>query len=311
MKYDNGSYTSIAEEFTNNKHGFNQLVKWVRKHATKDFPICYVMEPTGVYYEALALHLNRLNFMVHVVPGQRVKNFAMSEGIRTKTDMVDATVIARLGCNKRDLREWHAPNSTILNIRSMCRFRNMLIKQLSMLSNCFEALTESPLTTENLRNQCSSARSSIERSIKNLEAEIQAEVNKDEKFKSMVQLASSIPSVGELTATVILAETDCFSEFYNQRQLISFAGMDVVARQSGSCDPRRHISKKGSVAIRAILYNNAMSAVHNNPRITEFFKRVKASNPAGKVAMVAVMRKLLIWIYAICKSGIPYDPEYK
>ena len=85
MLDDEGRSTpSIA--FNNNKTGFNQLVRWARKEAFGEYPLCFVMEPTGVYYEELASHLVKLGYTVHVVPAKRVKSFAESEGCKTKTD---------------------------------------------------------------------------------------------------------------------------------------------------------------------------------------------------------------------------------
>ena len=89
-----------------------------------------------------------------------------------------------------------------------------------------------------------------------------------------------------------------------------FAGLDVVARQSGPQDPKRHISKKGNSTIRSMLYICAMSAIRFNPKMREFYDRIKKSNPSGKVALVAVMRKLLILMYSVCKSKKPYYPEH-
>ncbi len=53
-----------------------------------------------------------------------------------------------------------------------------------------------------------------------------------------------------------------------------------------------------------------MSAIRFNPKMREFYDRIKKSNPSGKVALVAVMRKLLIYMYSVCKSKKPYDPEH-
>lgn len=90
-------------EFPNNKTGFNQLVKWSRKEALKEYPITFQMEPTGVYYEALAYHLYKICKTVYVVLPNKARDFCNYEGIKTKTDDMDSRCLALLGCKNRKL----------------------------------------------------------------------------------------------------------------------------------------------------------------------------------------------------------------
>lgn len=99
------------------------------------------------------------------------------------------------------------------------------------------------------------------------EDEIRRLTDKSTQFKQCVELATSITGIGEVTAAAILAEVGCFSNFSNQRQAISFAGLDVIARQSGPHDPKRHISKQGNTSIRLMLYICAMTAIRFNPKV--------------------------------------------
>lgn len=297
-------------EFSNDKHGFNQFVKWVRKEMLKEYPICFVMEPTGVYYEALAIHLTKLGFTVHVIPANRAKEFAKFEGITTKTDKIDAYVLSMIGCEKRRLRKWTAPDEEFTSIRSLCRLRASLVKHRTMLKNQVGAMSNSSFVDKKALKICTSALEDIEKNIAKAEDEITRLTQKSTQFKEAISLAVSVPGIGEVTAAAILAETGCFSNFSNHRQVVSFAGLDVIARQSGPHDPRRHISKQGNTTIRSMLYICAMSAIRHHPEIREYYDRIKKHNPAGKVALVAVMRKILILMYTVCKSSKPYDSQY-
>ncbi len=268
------------------------------------------MEPTGVYYEALAMHLSKLGMTVHVVPANRVREFAKYEGYKTKTDKIDAHILSMLGCENRKLKKWAAPDEQFASIRSLCRLRTSLVKHRIMLKNQLGALTISSFSDKKTVRICSAALDDIDKNITKAETEIQNLVDKSEQFKEAVRLSTTVPGIGRTTAAAILAEVGCFANFNNQRQVISFAGLDVVARQSGPQDPKRHISKKGNPAIRSMLYICAMSAIHFNPKMREFYDRIKKSNPSGKVTLVAVMRKLLIYMYSVCKSKKPYDLEH-
>lgn len=90
-------YLSETVDFKNLKTGFNQLVKWSRKITDPSIETLFVMEATGIYYENLAHHLHRLNLPVSVLLPNKVKHFAKSLNVKTKTDQVDARIIARLG----------------------------------------------------------------------------------------------------------------------------------------------------------------------------------------------------------------------
>lgn len=94
---DDEGCSTPSIEFTNDKTGFNQLIRWVRKEMLKQYPITFVMEPTGVYYEALAMHLCKLGYTVHVVPADRVRYYARYEGYNAKTDKIDAYVLSLSG----------------------------------------------------------------------------------------------------------------------------------------------------------------------------------------------------------------------
>ena len=77
--YDTGSDMGCCTQsvqFPNNKTGFNQLVKWSRKEALKDFPLTFLMEPTGVYYEPVAYHLHKVGMTVYVVLPNKARHFA-------------------------------------------------------------------------------------------------------------------------------------------------------------------------------------------------------------------------------------------
>lgn len=297
-------------EFTNDRHGFNQFVRWTRKESLKGYPLCFVMEPTGVYYEALAMHLTKLGMTVHVVPANRVRDFAKYEGYKTKTDKIDAYILSMLGCENRKLKNWAAPDEQFASIRSLCRLRTSLVKHSTMLKNRLGALTVSSFSDKKTVRICSAALDDIDKNIYKAETEIRNLIDKSEQFKEAVRLSTTIPGIGQTTASAILAEVGCFANFNNHRQVVSFAGLDVVARQSGPQDPKRHISKKGNSTIRSMLYICAMSAIRFNPKMREFYDRIKKSNPSGKVALVAAMRKLLILMYSVCKSKKPYDPEH-
>lgn len=310
MLDDEGCSTPPVD-FSNDKHGFNQLIRWTRKEMLPHHPLCFVMEPTGVYHEALALHLHKIGFIVHLVSGSRARQYAKFEGYTTKTDCIDAYVLSILGCDKRRLKPWTPPAQHIVELRTLTRFRSALVKQQTMLKNQYEALSHSGFCSNLPVRLCKTALSDINRNIERVEAEIESQYEKSEDLKKMLGYATSIPGIGRCSAITILTETGCFSNFQSYKQVVSFAGLDVVARQSGNHDPKRRISKNGNVPIRRVLYTCAMASIQCNDKLKEFYLRIKKSNPTGKVALTAVMRKLLILVYIMCKNQTMYNPNYE
>ena len=99
---------SEVDRFSNDKKGFNQLMRWVRKNASKQVPVVFLMEATGVYYESLAHHLHKINQSVAVVLPNSSKHYFSSLNVKTKTDAVDAKVLSRFGV-ERAHRLWSPP----------------------------------------------------------------------------------------------------------------------------------------------------------------------------------------------------------
>ena len=121
---------------------------------------------------------------------------------------------------------------------------------------------------------------------------------------------TSIPGIGLTTAIVVVAETSGFVLVENERQLTSYAGLDVVQRQSGLSTPATRISRRGNVRLRTALYLPAVSSLRYNPQQMAFYARLRARQPSGKPGVIAVMRKLLVLCYSLWKNDCPYDPHY-
>jgi transposase len=118
---------------------------------------------------------------------------------------------------------------------------------------------------------------------------------------------TSIPGIGLTTAIVVVAETNGFILVENERQLASYAGPDVVQRQSGLSAHATRISRRGNVRLRTALYLPAVSSLRYNPQQIAFYARLRARQPNGKPGVIAVMRKLLVLCYSLWKNDCAYD----
>lgn len=121
---------------------------------------------------------------------------------------------------------------------------------------------------------------------------------------------TSVLGIGLTTAIVVVAETNGFVLMEDERQLASYAGLDVVQRQSGLSAGATRISRRGNVRLRTALYLPAVSSLRFNPQQIAFYARLRARQPSGKLGVIAVMRKLRLLCYSLWKNDCIYDPHH-
>ena len=295
-------------EFKNTKQGFNQLVKWARKECLKEYPLTFIMEPTGVYYEPLAYHLCKIHQTVYIVMPNKARDFCNYEGIKTKTDEMDARCLALLGCVNRKLTPWQPPKPIFRELRLMTRFVEEIQKVRTMLSNHLEALTHSAEPVDSVVRHYEKLIADIDKQLQANLKNIKAKIATDKELEEKVERICTIKGMGYLTVVAIIAETNGFNLITSRKQLASFAGLDVIASQSGNDDPKHVISKKGNTHIRRALYWPGISASRFNPQMKGMYGRICKRNPKVKmIGITAIMRKMLLLTFTLWKNGETYD----
>lgn len=304
---DEGCCTGSVE-FANTRQGFNQMVKWSRKEALKGRALTYLMEPTGVYYEPLAYHLDKIGQTLYVVLPNKARKFCEAEGIKTKTDAMDARSLALMGCASRKLRPWSPPKAIYRELRQLTRFRADLCKLRTSVTNRQESLLHMEGASKNVQKGCEELVSEIDKLMEKNEKDITAKLAEDKELEARINRIATAKGVGATTITCVVAETQGFHLIENRKQLTSYAGLDVKAKQSGKEDPKHTISKKGNANIRAVLYMPAMSAARCNRQAKAAYDRICQKHPKEKmIGITAVMRRLLLLIYTLWKNGEEYD----
>ena len=122
----------------------------------------------------------------------------------------------------------------------------------------------------------------------------------------------SITGIGKRTAIYLIVLTHGFEKFENSRQLISYFGLNPIIRESGSSvRGKSRISKAGNNHIRNLLFMCAFTACEHNKSCREIYQRLIAKGKSKKLALIAVANKLLKQAFAIAKSGLYYDENFK
>jgi len=307
-----GTYElSKVLEFTNDKKGFNQLVKWVGKTMSKGVEISFAMEATGIYFEQLAYHLTRLKKNVSVLLPNKVSHYGKSLNVKSKTDIVDAKIIAMMSCD-RNLAKWSPPSPLFKKLRAVCRLYKTLQDDKTQATNRLKQILcgYEPLQ-EAVRIHKSSIKR-IDKELKKLEIHMKEVLQSDDTIWSKVEHLLTIKGIGLKTVAIVLGETQGFALIKNQRQLTSYCGYDVVQRQSGtSIKGKTRISKKGNSHIRAAMHFPSMVATRFNPKMKKIYDRTVEKTKVKKIGLVSIQRRLLVLMYSLWSTNQPYIENYQ
>lgn len=286
----------------NHAAGFEQLHRWLKNRKAIDVQIC--MEATGAYGIALAEFLHDQGYRVSVVNPGQVKAFGASELVRTKTDKIDASLIARF-CRANSPPLWHPAPQHIRELRAMIRRRETLSEMLTAEGNRLESTI-----VAGVRKSIRLVIKNLESELKRIEEEINNHIDGHPDLREYVDRLDEIPGFGTLTAMKILAETNAFSVCTTAKELVAFAGLNPKHYQSGSILRRGRISKIGNAALRKALYYAALSAKNHSAYFRPFVERLKAAGKRPKVIVTAIMRKLLVLAFIVGKTGSRFNPGH-
>lgn len=310
MNQDTSVEVFTCKTFSNNNKGFGALVSWVAKLMNGQVKVFYLMEATGVYHEALAYFLSGHGALVSIILPNKISNYSRTLDIKTVTDKTASQAIARFGLANQ-LEVWQQPKAVFRNLRQLTRERDQVVAERTLLKNQLHAER-----TEAYPNERSISRVNTRIALLNdQEAEIKREiatlVKQDQELVRQIDLITSIPGVGQLTAVIVMAETNGFELIKSKKQLVSYAGLDVKEKTSGtSVKGKPKISKKGNRHLRKAMHMPALAAIRGDEHMKAVFVRLLSRHGIKMKAAVAIQRKVLELTYILWKKNIPYNKEY-
>lgn len=290
--------------FANTASGFAQLAGWLAAQGAERAHAC--MEATGAYGDSLAAYLHEAGHTVSRVNPAAIKAYAQSHLSRTKTDRVDAALIAGF-CAERRPPAWQPPAPELRELQALVRRLDSLVEMRTMEQNRLS----SGVTVEAVRESVEGLIAHLSEQTKRTEALIRSHIASHPGLRRQRELLDSIPGIGEATAAVLLAEVPDIKEYASARQVAAFAGLVPRERQSGSSVRGRvRLSKIGNARLRKALYFPAVTAL----RCSHFFRQwAEGLRQRGKSKMAvigAAMRKLVHLAYGVLKTGHPFDPKW-
>ena len=288
--------------FPNTAPGFLQLSTWLKQQKVERAHLC--MEATGTYGEALATYLCDAGHVVSVVNPAMIKAYAQSQLSRTKTDKVDATLIARF-CQERKPPAWSPLPREVRDLQALVRRLDSLLEMRQMEANRLEVAATTAVT-ESLCEHLAFLDGEITRT----EKLIRSHIDNHPRLREQRDLLASIPGIGDTTAAKFLGEVMDVRLYRSARQLAAFTGLAPRLHESGSSVRRKaRLSKTGAPRLRKALYFPAIVAIKHNPQIRALGMRMKGRGKCPMEIIGAAMRKLLHIAYGVLKSGRPFDPS--
>jgi len=260
LLWDNGKLKHHV--FPNTASGFLQLSTWLGKQKVGRLHAC--LEATGTYGEALATYLHDARHTVSIVNPAVVKAYAQSQLSRTKTDKVDATLIAQF-CYERKPPQWQPLPAAVRELQALVRRLESLLEMHQMEVNRLEA----GVAALSVRESLSAHIAFLHEEIARTEKLIRNHIDQHPTLKEQRELLVSIPGIGETTAAKFLAEILDVKLYKSARQLAAFAGLVPKLHESGSSVKHKaRLSKIGSPSLRKALYFPAIAAIKYNGTYT-------------------------------------------
>lgn len=280
--------SGVVRQFPNTAPGFAALRKWIGQWPVER--IAY--EATGVYHRALEQALADLP-LVRINP-LRARRFAQATGALAKTDRIDAGILARMAATLQpEVRPATSPQ--LAQLAELMSARNGLVRDRTALKN-----REKNLSLPLLKRQAKARLAQITRHIEAIDKQAQALINADIALARKCEIIASIKGLGPITAARLIANMPELGSLEN-KQAASLAGLAPIARQSGQWTGKAHIHA-GRANVRQSLYMPALVAARFNPDIKAKYRQLIAAGKPAKVAITAIMRKLIVTANALLKA---------
>jgi transposase len=260
-------------------------------------PTLVVMEATGGLEAPLAALLATAGIKVAVVNPRQVRDFAKALGVLAKTDRIDAQVLARFGQAIR-------PQVRALKSEELTELEATLTRRRQLVEMITAESNRRASAQPRIARQIDKHVAWLAKQLEDANDDLDKMIRNSPIMQHKAQIMTSVPGVGKVTVTTLLAELPELGEL-SGRQISGLAGVCPFSRDSGTMRGRRSIWG-GRRSVRAVLYMASLVACRHNPVIRAFYQRLLAAGKPKKVALVACMHKLLITLNAMLKTGTPW-----
>jgi transposase len=283
----------IAGTWPNTAAGLAELVEVLLQHQVHRV----VLEASGGYERQGLAALHAAGLPVVLIDAVRARHFARSLGKRAKTDAIDAEVLARMAAVAvDDSPMWKPLDDQLADLGSLLERRRHLVTLRDAERKRLR------LARAIVRDDIEASIKALTKSIDDLEGRVDELVEKSATLQAKVEVLEAVPGVGRVTATSLLHLVPELGHL-TRGAIAALVGVAPMNRDSGTWSGQRYIHG-GRQAPRAVLYMATLAATRWNPVIRERFESLVARGKPGKVAIVACMRKLIIYLNAKTRAHL-------
>lgn len=294
-------------QFENNPAGHRKFIKW----ATKRHQSARVtMEATGVYSLPFALALHETaGIEVSVMNPRAIKNFAVAQMQRGKTDALDALAILEYTL-RMEFRLWQPPREEILELQHITRRIVQLNTELTRERNRHKAATRLGIIGRVVANDTAVNMRHLQRRIDTMAKVASDIVKQDPELNPRLEQLMTVTGIAEKTGPRLLAEIAGLPADMSGKQWVAHAGLDPRPYESGSSTNKpRRMSKAGNRYLREVLFYPALVASRRDKHVKAFYEKLLSKGKKPMQAIVAIMRKLLLAIWGMFKHNTSWDGE--
>lgn len=268
---------------TNDPEGWAGLIAWVKAIDPRAAIAC---EATGGYERAMIKAFQKAGHATHVLQSGRVRKFAQSMGYLAKTDKIDAEVIARFATTLTPISQF-ARTPSQERLAALVGFQEQVRLKIVDLGNQITMLVD-PLTIASARRLLKAH----EKEVAQIDKALAKLLKQDIQLQDKLEKLTAFQGVGKITALALLAHLPELGTI-SDPAITALAGLAPYNNDSGPVKGKRSISG-GRSAVRKALYMASLTATRFNPVLSVIYRRLRAAGKPPKVALVAIMRKLLI-----------------
>lgn len=289
MVHETGQYWRAKNDETGHMELINQLIKLD--------PERIVLEATGGYEMIIVAGLAQAHLPVIVVNAKRVRDFARSSGQLAKTDKLDAKIIAHFAAAIQPPVRSPATEGEELLTALLTR-RRQIVDMLTVEKNRKHTVRKA------MRTDIEEHITWLTEKLAKLDQEIETFIQETDMWKEKDALLQSVPGVGKITSATILAMLPELGKL-NRQEIAALVGVAPLNKDSGKKKGRRRVYG-GRAAVRSVLFMAALAAKKYNPKINAFYEHLIKQGKEKKVALTACMRKLIVILNSIMRTGIPW-----
>jgi len=287
----------LSRRFRNDTKGLKLLLSWLRS-----YPVARIVyEPTGPYHHAFERRLGESGLPLAKINPRRTRRFADAIGRQAKTDAIDAAMLAKFGAMLE-------PNIQPVISETLDQLKELLVARTALVKDRVAAQNRSHrLRLPLLKRQAQQRLKQVEQQLATLDAATAELVETDPLLAQRRDILQSIPGIGTITAIAILIEMPELGTIEN-KAAASLAGLAPIARDSGRKQGKRFIGG-GRASLRQALYMPALVATRFNPDLKAKYEALVQAGKPAKLAITAVMRKLLILANVLLKNQRNWQPK--